>query len=149
MKKFPARLRILRNSFSQKEFANKLNIPQTTYSRYESGKNEPEYELLAEICGKFGVTADWLLGLTDDPSPHTGAVVQSVGAGSVAIGGANNGKVSANAQKTDAGLAPPRTEQASPAPSPCPDCQRKDETIARLSETVRSLSRTLERIGEK
>lgn len=38
-------------------------------SNYESGKREPDLSLLKQIVEGYGVSADWLLGLTDERTP--------------------------------------------------------------------------------
>ena len=59
------RLKELRGEESQAKFAARLGLPQQTYYRYESGKSEPPLSLLRNISLKFGVSADWLLGLPE------------------------------------------------------------------------------------
>jgi transcriptional regulator with XRE-family HTH domain len=44
----------------QEEVAKALNIPRTTYSKYEKNINPP-YKALEKIAKYFGVTADFLL----------------------------------------------------------------------------------------
>lgn len=68
MEKIVLRLKELRGEEPQAKFAAKLELPQQTYSRYESGKSEPPLALLKDIALRFGVSADWLLGLADGPS---------------------------------------------------------------------------------
>ena len=50
---------------SQVEAAKTLGLPQRTYAHYESGRSFPKEDLFRQICVKFGVSADWLLGLQD------------------------------------------------------------------------------------
>ena len=66
---FISRLRVLRGKQSQDSFSKKLGIPQTTYSNFERGAREVGLEFLAEISIRLGVSADWLLGLTDERTP--------------------------------------------------------------------------------
>lgn len=72
MKKVVLRLKELRGEESQAQFAAKLGLPQQTYYRYESGKSEPPLTLLKNISLKFGVSADWLLGLSSSKQPKSG-----------------------------------------------------------------------------
>lgn len=65
MEKVILRLKELRGEEPQAKFAASLELPQQTYSRYESGKSEPPLALLKRIALRFGVSADWLLGLAD------------------------------------------------------------------------------------
>lgn len=124
MKIFSARLKILRDTLSQNEFAKSLNIPQTTYSRYETGKNEPDYESLVLICRRCGVSSDWLLGLSDERAQRSGGV--SVVGDSNAVASAPHARV---------------TAARSAAPLPCPECARKDEIIRNLSATLAALTK--------
>lgn len=64
-KNFSDRVRALRGPQNQHDFAETLGIPQTTYSNFERGAREPGLDLLGEISTRFGVSVDWLLGLSD------------------------------------------------------------------------------------
>lgn len=66
---FSSRLRELRGCENQKNFAKTIGLKQTTYSNYESGTREPGLQIVGEVATHFGVSADWLLGLTDGPAP--------------------------------------------------------------------------------
>ena len=59
------RLRELRGVQSQTEFAAKIGVNQTSYSSWERGSKDPAAQTLAKIASTFGVTSDWLLGLSD------------------------------------------------------------------------------------
>ncbi len=65
---FGVKLRILREhqEFSQKEAAEQLNILPDTYSRYERGIREPDYQTLKHIANFFHVSIDYLLDNEDD-----------------------------------------------------------------------------------
>lgn len=55
------------HDLTQREVANLLGTSQTMYARYERGANElPIHHLLA-LCEFYHVSADYLLGRTDDP----------------------------------------------------------------------------------
>lgn len=55
------------HDLTQREVANLLGTSQTMYARYERGANElPIHHLLA-LCELYRVSADYLLGRTDDP----------------------------------------------------------------------------------
>jgi len=130
MKIFCTRLKEVRNSFSQNEFAKRLGIPQSSYSRYESGKNEPDYELLVSICRIFNVSSDWLLGLTDERTPRGGASHDNA---------TNNGSIDNNHGSVTIG----KTEV-------CPRCAEKDATIATQAQTIQTMMKTIsELIGNK
>lgn len=52
---------------TQVEIAAKLGIPQTAWSRLEIGKvADPRASTIVHVCTTFGVSADWLLGLTEE-----------------------------------------------------------------------------------
>ena len=50
---------------SQVEVAEKLNIAQSTYARFESGSREPPISFIIQFCKLFKVSSDYLLGLSD------------------------------------------------------------------------------------
>ena len=49
-------------------------MAQTTLNSYLSGDRKPSIELIKRICANFHVSADWLLGLTDDRGVASGSV---------------------------------------------------------------------------
>jgi transcriptional regulator with XRE-family HTH domain len=55
------RLKLLRTGNSQQAIAEKFGIPQTTWSNYEKGKNQPDFAFIDKVCLEFRVSADWLL----------------------------------------------------------------------------------------
>lgn len=65
------RLKELREAkkISQRKLASILNISSGAVGMYETGKRAPDYELLSQIADFFGVSIDYLLGRTDDPTP--------------------------------------------------------------------------------
>jgi transcriptional regulator with XRE-family HTH domain len=65
------RLRQLREAFgySRREFSEKVGIAEGQIVRYEIGKNDATGDVLARIARAFGVSVDYLLGLTDSPTP--------------------------------------------------------------------------------
>ena len=60
------RLKELRGATSQSEMALPLNMKYQQWARYEKGVVAPGADILAEICRVHAVSADWLLGLSDD-----------------------------------------------------------------------------------
>lgn len=50
---------------TQKEIAEVLGTSQTMYARYERGANELPIHHLLTLCRYYGVSADYLLGLTE------------------------------------------------------------------------------------
>lgn len=53
----------------QKDVASILGIDRTTYVKYERGQSDPDSTTLKKLADYFGVTADYLLGRTDNPNP--------------------------------------------------------------------------------
>ena len=63
------RMRDLREDHdkTQSEIALILGTSQTMYARYERGANELPIRHLIALCRYYGVSADYLLGLSDQP----------------------------------------------------------------------------------
>lgn len=53
-------------NITQKEIANILNIKQQQYARYEKGINIMPITYLPKICIYLDVSADYILGLTNE-----------------------------------------------------------------------------------
>lgn len=66
--KYIKRIRDLRedNDMTQQEVANVLGTSQTMYARYERGANELPIHHLLTLCRLYGVSADYILGLSDE-----------------------------------------------------------------------------------
>ena len=52
---------------SQRRAAADLNISQALLSHYENGAREPGLDFLCRACRYYGVSADYLLGISDLP----------------------------------------------------------------------------------
>ena len=65
-----AELRRKRN-MSQKQFSKLLNVAQNTISQWETGQRDIDSTTLIKIAEFFNVSTDYLLCLTDIPSPLT------------------------------------------------------------------------------
>ena len=68
---FEERLKIARNArkISQQRLAEKIFVSQAAYSKYEMGQATPNPDMLARLASELNVSADWLIGLTDEPKP--------------------------------------------------------------------------------
>lgn len=55
---------------SQKDMAGILNIAQTTYSDHELGKINIPLEILKKLALYYDTSIDYLLELTNNPSPY-------------------------------------------------------------------------------
>ncbi len=51
--------------YTQKQVAEKMNVRQPYYARYESGVHELDYEKLVFLCKLFDVSSDYILGLEE------------------------------------------------------------------------------------
>ena len=54
---------------SQSAMAKELGLQAPQYQRYEWGQNSPSAEFIIKMVQTFGVSADYLLGLSDEPRP--------------------------------------------------------------------------------
>ena len=68
--KFNERIRALRedNNMSQEEMAAILHATQRAVSHWERNDSEPPYVTLIAYAKYFGVSIDYLLGLSKNPS---------------------------------------------------------------------------------
>lgn len=64
---FLVRLKELQGDESVSAFARRLAMPQNTLDCYMRGTRKPSVELLTRVCDTCGVSADWLLGIGDNP----------------------------------------------------------------------------------
>lgn len=69
--KYPERIRGLRQDrdLSQEKVAKMLGVAQTTYSQYELDKRPMPIEYLVALCQFYNVSADYMLGFTDEQKP--------------------------------------------------------------------------------
>ena len=56
------------NDIKQKDIAKYLNVSQNTYSQYETGVISLTAEVLIKLSDYYGVSIDYLLDRTNDPS---------------------------------------------------------------------------------
>ena len=70
---FPEILSALRRekSINQRTAAADLGISQALLSHYENGAREPGLQFVCRACDYYGVSADYLLGRTDQPTLPT------------------------------------------------------------------------------
>ena len=64
------RVRELREAhgYSQRELADMLEMAQPQYFRYEQGQRDLPTALLIRLSEVYGVSVDYILGLTDTPA---------------------------------------------------------------------------------
>lgn len=61
------------SGFTQLEVAVYCDITEKAYQNYELTRREPKLKILMRIAKLYGVSIDYLVGLTDDPAPPAGA----------------------------------------------------------------------------
>ena len=68
---FSRTLSLLRQEkgISQRQAAQALGISQALLSHYENGAREPGLAFVCRACDYYGVSADYLLGRTEDDAP--------------------------------------------------------------------------------
>ncbi|MDO5397047.1 MAG: helix-turn-helix transcriptional regulator [bacterium] len=54
-----------KNGLSTRAAAERIGTSSSVWNRWENGKNRMTSFFIIQICKEFGVSADWLLGLTD------------------------------------------------------------------------------------
>ena len=66
---FPSKIKKARNDtgFTQKEVEKETGIKQSTLTKYENGRLEPDLETLGILADFYGVSVDWLLGTRGGP----------------------------------------------------------------------------------
>lgn len=66
------RIRDLRedSDLTQAQMGKLLNLPQRTYAYYESGERTIPLEILIKLAKIHKVSTDYILELTDDPTPY-------------------------------------------------------------------------------
>lgn len=55
----------IKKGYTQREIADKLNMTQQQWQKYETGKTELPTRYLAEFCKALNASADEILGLKD------------------------------------------------------------------------------------
>ena len=81
---FGENLKTLRKSrgMTQKELGQKVNLSKAVVSKYENGMGYPSFDVLIHIAQFFGVTTDYLLGVskgkTADLSDLTDGQIQVI-----------------------------------------------------------------------
>ena len=79
-REFPATMAELRKrrGLSQRRVAEDLQISQALLSHYENGTREPRLDFVCRACDYFEVSADYLLGRTDeDGNTASGALAKA------------------------------------------------------------------------
>lgn len=69
MNNIRTRRRIL--GLTMKQLANIVGVTEAAISHYETGRREPDNDMLLRIANALGVTVDYLIGHEDSPAPVT------------------------------------------------------------------------------
>lgn len=66
------RLKAMRvqRGYTQEELAELLSLGQRQIPRYENGETDPAADIVARMARALGVSADYLLGLTEEPTGY-------------------------------------------------------------------------------
>ena len=81
---FGVRLRECRGMNKTIDIAPKIGKSQQTWNGWERGRTEPDFATLVRLCQLFDVSADYLLGMSQDKKPATLSAVTK-GANSPAL----------------------------------------------------------------
>ncbi|EOS67576.1 helix-turn-helix domain-containing protein [Oscillibacter sp. 1-3] len=67
------RIRDIRNDrgLTQEQIARFLHVSQNTYSQYEIGTTRFPLDVVVKLAEYYNVSMDYLVGLTDDPTPYS------------------------------------------------------------------------------
>lgn len=78
MEYFGDKIRALRmeKKLTQNDLAARLGIVGASVSSYEKNKQYPSVEVLIQLCQTFDVSADYLLGLSDDKNFNTSTLTE-------------------------------------------------------------------------
>lgn len=57
-------------NFTQREVSIYCDITEHAYQNYELGTHEPKLSIIMRIAEFYKVSIDYLVGLTDDPTPY-------------------------------------------------------------------------------
>ena len=52
--------------YTQQSIADALGVERTRYTKWESGKSYPSFDILVSICDLLNISADYLMGMIDE-----------------------------------------------------------------------------------
>ena len=55
----------------QKDVASAFGLERTTYAKYETRGIQPPNDMVVKLANFFGVSTDYLLGISDNPNPES------------------------------------------------------------------------------
>lgn len=59
-----------KGGYTQRQVAIYSDITEHAYQNYEVGRQEPKLSIIMRIAEFYKVSIDYLVGLTDDPTPY-------------------------------------------------------------------------------
>lgn len=64
MEKFHEKLKVLRkkHGLTQQEIADLVHVNRVTYTNWEKGNREPNFEIVIKLADLLEVSVDWLFG---------------------------------------------------------------------------------------
>lgn len=62
------------HGLSQIELGNRLNVTQQSVFAWEHGKSSPQIQTAIQLCQLYGVSLDYLMGLSDTPKTKEPAI---------------------------------------------------------------------------
>ena len=57
--------------YTQREVSIYCDLTEKAYQNYEVGRQEPKLSIIMRIAEFYKVSIDYLVGLTDDPTPYS------------------------------------------------------------------------------
>lgn len=57
------------HDLTQQQIANILNIERSYYGKYERSIHPTPIDIIIKLCIYYNVSADYMLGFTDEPTP--------------------------------------------------------------------------------
>lgn len=72
MTEFNERLKQIRLEYNltQKQLAELIGVTERGIQRYEANERKPTFDVLMSLLDKLDISADYLLGRTDNPNSH-------------------------------------------------------------------------------
>ncbi|MDE6898405.1 MAG: helix-turn-helix domain-containing protein [Lawsonibacter sp.] len=59
-----------RGAYTQRDVSIYCDLTEKAYQNYEVGRQEPRLSIIVRIAKFYKVSLDYLVGLTDDPTPY-------------------------------------------------------------------------------
>lgn len=97
---FGLRLRECRGLQRTSDLADRVGKTAQTWNGWERGRSEPEFATLVKLCQLFDVSADFLLGMSQERKPATLSAITQ-GANSPALATSGGTAVVANSGMTE------------------------------------------------